>query len=124
MRRTLIVTFALSFLLVSVNSFAQSSTDATKKEAAAKAKADKKEAKEKAKADKTAAENAAKAKDVTNPSTTSNQKTTTKANQGVNKSADKAVGTDAKGRTIYEGPRGGRYTLTPAGNKEYIKKDK
>ena len=44
--------------------------------------------------------------------------------QGVNKSADKSVGTDAKGRTIYEGPRGGRYTLTKNGNKEYIKRDK
>ena len=39
-----------------------------------------------------------------------------------NKSADKAVGTDAKGRTIYEGPRGGRYVLTASGNKEYLKK--
>jgi len=39
-----------------------------------------------------------------------------------NKSADKVVGTDAKGRTIYEGPRGGRYVLTAKGNKEYIKK--
>jgi hypothetical protein len=42
--------------------------------------------------------------------------------QAVNKTADKAVGTDAKGRTIYEGPKGGRYVLTAAGNKEYIKK--
>lgn len=39
-----------------------------------------------------------------------------------NKSSDKAVGTDAKGRTIYEGPRGGRYVLTAKGNKEYLKK--
>jgi hypothetical protein len=39
-----------------------------------------------------------------------------------NKSGDKVVGTDAKGRTIYEGPRGGRYVLTAKGNKEYLKK--
>lgn len=39
-----------------------------------------------------------------------------------NKSADKAVGTDAKGRTIYEGPRGGHYVLSPSGKKEYLKK--
>ncbi len=37
------------------------------------------------------------------------------------KSADAAVGTDAKGRTIYQGSRGGKYTLTANGNKEYIK---
>lgn len=35
---------------------------------------------------------------------------------------DKVVETDAKGRTIYEGPRGGRYYITKNGNKEYIKK--
>lgn len=63
---------------------------------------------------------------VTPPATTT---TTAPANakaktvtQGVNKTADKVVGTDAKGRTIYEGSKGGRYTLTAAGNKEYIKK--
>ena len=44
------------------------------------------------------------------------------AASAANKSADKAVGTDAKGRTIYEGPRGGRYVLTANGNKEYLKK--
>jgi len=39
-----------------------------------------------------------------------------------NKSADKVVGTDAKGRTIYEGPRGGHYYINSKGNKEYVKK--
>lgn len=39
----------------------------------------------------------------------------------INKTADKAIGTDAKGRTIYQGPKGGKYTLSPSGNKEYIK---
>lgn len=35
---------------------------------------------------------------------------------------DKVVSTDAKGRTIYEGPRGGHYYIDKNGNKEYIKK--
>lgn len=41
--------------------------------------------------------------------------------QPVNRTADRVVGTDAKGRTIYQGPRGGRYYLNSHGNKEYIK---
>jgi hypothetical protein len=60
------------------------------------------------------------------PAVTPRATTTTPAKPAAvnppNKSADKAVGTDAKGRTIYEGPRGGRYVLTAKGNKEYIKK--
>lgn len=39
-----------------------------------------------------------------------------------NISADKVVGKDAKGRTIYEGPRNGQYVLSANGSKEYIKK--
>lgn len=35
---------------------------------------------------------------------------------------DKVVGKDEKGRTIYEGPKGGRYYLNDSGNKQYIKK--
>jgi hypothetical protein len=42
--------------------------------------------------------------------------------QSAIKSADKAVGTDPKGRTIYEGSKGGRYYINKNGNKEYIKK--
>ncbi len=38
-----------------------------------------------------------------------------------NPSPDKIVGKDDKGRTIYEGPRGGRYYINSNGNKEYIK---
>jgi hypothetical protein len=34
---------------------------------------------------------------------------------------DKVIGTDEKGRTMYEGPRGGRYYINDAGNKVYIK---
>lgn len=48
----------------------------------------------------------------------------TAATQAVNTSSDKAIGTDAKGRTIYEGPRGGHYVLSASGKKEYIKKTK
>ena len=40
--------------------------------------------------------------------------------QGQNRSA-RVVGTDAKGRTIYEGPKGGRYYINGNGNKEYEK---
>jgi colicin import membrane protein len=35
--------------------------------------------------------------------------------------ADKAIGTDAKGRTIYQGPKGGKYYIDKNGNKEYVK---
>jgi hypothetical protein len=124
MRKTLSVLFALFFLVLTTNSFAQSSASQDS------AKAAKKAARAQAKADKKAAADAAKSKDVTNPTTTPvsptppTPKTTAAKVQPVNKSADKAVGTDAKGRTIYEGPRGGRYTLSPSGNKEYIKKEK
>jgi colicin import membrane protein len=41
--------------------------------------------------------------------------------QPVNRSGDRIVGRDAKGRTLYEGPRGGRYYINSNGNKEYVK---
>lgn len=41
--------------------------------------------------------------------------------QPTNKTPDRVVATDSKGRTIYEGPRGGRYYINKNGNKEYIK---
>lgn len=34
---------------------------------------------------------------------------------------DKAISTDAEGRTIYQGPRGGKYYVNKNGNKEYVK---
>ncbi|MEP7079566.1 MAG: hypothetical protein ABI784_02505, partial [Ginsengibacter sp.] len=34
---------------------------------------------------------------------------------------DKVISTDAAGRTIYQGPRGGKYYITKNGNKEYVK---
>ena len=37
------------------------------------------------------------------------------------KTADKTVGTDAAGRTIYQGPRGAKYYINKNGHKEYIK---
>lgn len=41
--------------------------------------------------------------------------------QPANASGDKVVGTDDKGRTIYEGPRGGHYYINKNGNKTYVK---
>ena len=35
---------------------------------------------------------------------------------------DKVIGTDDKGRTIYEGKRGGHYYINKNGNKEYVKR--
>jgi colicin import membrane protein len=40
------------------------------------------------------------------------------------KTADVASGTDAKGRTIYTGPRGGHYYIDKNGHKEYVKQPK
>lgn len=50
-------------------------------------------------------------KKVTQANTTTQKKVT---------GQDKSVGKDAKGRTIYEGPRGGRYYINSNGNKTYI----
>ena len=53
-------------------------------------------------------------------------KTVKKADKATEKAAagdDKITGKDDKGRTIYEGPRGGRYYINSNGNKTYIKKD-
>ena len=48
--------------------------------------------------------------------------TTTTVKTTVNSSAGKVVGKDAKGNTIYQGPKGGQYTLSASGAKQYIKK--
>ena len=37
---------------------------------------------------------------------------------------DKVVGKDAKGNNIYEGPKGGKYTINAKGAKVYLPKDK
>jgi hypothetical protein len=46
----------------------------------------------------------------------------TQAKPVPNSTTGKVFGTDAKGRTIYEGPRGGHYIINSKGNKEYVKK--
>lgn len=48
--------------------------------------------------------------------------TAASASQGAAKSADKVIGTDSKGRTLYQGPKGGQYYINANGNKEYVKK--
>lgn len=53
--------------------------------------------------------------------TQSRTQTTTMSSKSNVKSSDPSVGTDAKGRTIYQGSRGGKYVMTANGNKEYIK---
>ena len=53
--------------------------------------------------------------------TQSRIQTSTMSSKSNVKSADPSVGTDAKGRTIYQGSRGGKYVMTANGNKEYIK---
>ncbi|HEX4374149.1 MAG TPA: hypothetical protein VHZ50_12685 [Puia sp.] len=118
------------FLAFANNSFAQSTVSTAAKDSAKMAK---KAARAEAKKEKKAATDAAKAKantattavtTQTTAATTTVPKVPTVKMQPVNKSADKIVGTDAKGRTIYQGARGGQYTLTANGNKEYIKKTK
>ena len=37
------------------------------------------------------------------------------------KTPDAVIGTDAKGRTLYQGPKGGKYYINKNGNKEYVK---
>lgn len=54
-------------------------------------------------------------------STAPNRTTAHVARTNTPKVADKTIGTDAKGRTIYQGPRGGKYYITKNGNKEYEK---
>jgi len=125
-KKIFILLLSLATMTAALNVHAQTKEQAAaaaqKKADKEKAKADKKAAKEKAKAEKQAqATTTTPPAPTTTPSAPPAPKTT--ATQPVNKSADKAVGTDAKGRTIYEGPRGGRYILTKNGNKEYIKKN-
>lgn len=129
MKKVLSILFAVTLLFAGINSaHAQKaplsdSAKAAKKAARAEKKAEKAKA---AAATTTTTTPVVKPATVTPPATTTTTapvaaKTKT-VTQGVNKTADKAIGTDAKGRTIYQGSRGGQYTLTAAGNKEYIKK--
>lgn len=54
-------------------------------------------------------------------SVTTNKATNHMARATTAKVADKSIGTDAQGRTIYQGPRGGKYYINKNGNKEYVK---
>ena len=133
MKKLLSSLLAVTILFASINAHAQKAPLSDSAKAAKKAAhAEKKAAKAQAAAATTttttppATTPAVKPATVTPPATTTTTApATAKAKtvtQGVNKTADKVVGTDAKGRTIYQGPKGGQYTLTAAGNKEYIKK--
>jgi colicin import membrane protein len=119
---TLLLSAAILF--VSTNAQAQTKAPLSDSAKAAKkaARAEKKAEKAKAAAATTTTPAVTPAPAPTPAPATKTTTTPKTVTQGVNKSADKAVGTDAKGRTIYEGPKGGRYVLTAAGNKEYIKK--
>ena len=61
----------------------------------------------------------------TAPATTAPAKTTQAPAAAPAKAApaDKIVGKDAKGNNIYEGPKGGRYTLDAKGAKHYLPKE-
>jgi len=92
MKKLFTLTLSCLILLVSAQTFAQKKADSLKK--ATKAKA----------------------------TTAVTKGTETKAvTEGVNKSADKAIGKDSKGRTVYLGPKGGQYTLSESGKKQYLK---
>jgi hypothetical protein len=63
---------------------------------------------------------AVKTQAVTKPSQVHVQQST-QTTSTTAKTADKSIGTDSKGRTIYQGPKGGKYYINPNGNKEYVK---
>ena len=90
-------------------------TKADKAKDNAKAKTDKAADKAKATADKAKDDAATKVASV---------KAKKPAVDVPNKSADKAIGKDASGRTIYLGPKGGQYVLSASGKKEYLAKAK
>ena len=52
------------------------------------------------------------------------KKVKTAANVATPANDDIVKGTDDKGRTIYEGPKGGQYYINSNGNKSYLKADK
>jgi sRNA-binding protein len=121
MKKILSTLLAVTILFAGISAHAQTTDSA--KAAKKAARAEKKAEKAKAAAAATTTTPAVKPAPAPTPATPAVKPAAPKTvTQGVNKTADKAVGTDAKGRTIYEGPKGGRYTLTAAGNKEYIKK--
>lgn len=94
---------------------AKTTTDAAKDKAKTTADA----AKDKAKTTADQAKDAASAN-----ATAAKTKAKKSVTNVANKSADKAIGKDANGRTIYLGPKGGQYVLSSSGKKEYLPKDK
>jgi len=86
----------------------------------------KKQAKEQAKANKASAtQPSSEVQTTTTPASASvakvKRQTTVVNRTNTAHPADKAIGTDAKGRTIYQGPKGGKYYIDKNGNKEYVK---
>jgi colicin import membrane protein len=110
----------LMAMLIIAPSLSQAQTTATKTTKQTKSQ------RAKATKTKTATQTVAPA---TPPATTS--KPTTKPPKTVTKAApstaaagnDKVIGKEDKGRTIYEGKRGGHYYINSNGNKTYIKKN-
>jgi|GEM_PF-3900689 hypothetical protein len=130
--KKIFVVFA-AVLLVNANSFAQSLTDQyNSAKTVVKTQADTatKTTKTNATTEAAAAVDNVKSGKVTNVSTaktqvkttTTNVKTTTTttAKATGTKVADKVVGTDSKGRKIYEDVNSKKYTLTAAGKKEFL----
>lgn len=92
----------------------------------AEGKVEKNASKNKARAEKatnevTSGESAPPARIVEHKPAPRTPKTMVTSSQSQN-SNDKVIGKDDKGRTLYEGPRGGHYYINAEGNKEYVKK--
>jgi colicin import membrane protein len=64
----------------------------------------------------------AKTTAATTSKTTTTSATASATTTTATTTSDKSVGKDAQGRTIYEGPKGGRYYLNKDGKKVYVKK--
>src|SRR6185312_11775369 len=102
-------------------------TIAAQKKADKEAKAlAKKQAKEQAKATQVQTPANPSTTSTTSPASTASIAKVKKQSSVVNQPntshpEDKAISTDAKGRTIYQGPRGGKYYINKNGNKEYVK---
>ena len=134
MKNLFALLIAFMCLGVTLDGMAQDEKKPKKEKAAAKAK-DKKEDKKDKKEDKKdkKEDKKDKAEDKVDKKTTgAKPKTVAKnddgkeADMGTRKKvagADKVAGKDDKGRTIYQGPRGGQYYINSNGNKTYLKAD-
>lgn len=114
-------------------SYAQGKKEAAKdmKEAKKDMKDAKKEAKDAAKdmkeakkeGDKAAAKEAKKEMKEAKADAKEAKKDMKDAKKDMKDAKDKVVGKTADGKDIYEGPKGGRYTLSATGKKNYLPKD-